>query len=327
MQRAIHSSKFRATAICVRCVRVLLALSACVPLSSAFAHGGQIEVGESARGPVVLSDVQKKAIGLQVVAADFRPLAELLSLNGTVHLLPGHEADVSPRISGQIRALFAHLGDAVKAGQPLARVQSRLVGDPPPSVDVASPIGGIVDEAGAVLGQSVEPASTLFRISDRSQVDVVARVYEEDLGKVALGMDVHVHMLSYHGRLFDGKIVLVGPTLDPQSRTIVVWVRLANPDGLLKPNMFARADVVLKRNEAALTIPNAAIIEANGEKFVFVRQKDEFDRIEITTGASDDEYTEIASGLVPGDEVVTSGNREIYTQWLIGGNAGAKGGG
>jgi len=326
MPPAILSSKSRAAPTKTRCIGVLLALSTLTPVSSSFAHGGQIEVGESARGPVVLNDAQKQAIGLQVATADFRPLAELLRLNGTVHLLPGHEADVSPRISGQIHALFAHLGDTVRAGQALARVQSRLVGDPPPSVDVASPIGGVVDEVGAVLGQSVEPASTLFRISDRSQVDVVARVYEEDLGKVALGMDARVHMLSYPNRVFKGEIVLVGPTLDPQNRTVAVWVQLANPDGLLKPNMFARADVVLKRNEAALTIPNAAILDANGEKFVFVRQKDEYDRIEITTGASDDEFTEVASGLVPGDEVVTSGNREIYTQWLIGGNTGAKGG-
>ena len=77
--------------------------------------------------------------------------------------------------------------------------------------------------------------------------------------------------------------------------------------------------VVLKQNAAALAVPNAAIIEANGEKFVFVKQKDTFTRVEIATGASDDRYTEVTDGLVPGDEVVTQGNRQVYTVWLTGG--------
>ena len=286
---------------------------------SAFAHGGQIEVGAGAKGPVQLTDAQQKAIGLQSAAADFRPLAELLNLNGEIQLLPGRQADVSTRISGQVTGLYASLGDTVKVGQRLGRVQSRLAGDPPPSVDVASPMTGIVDAVNVKLGQSIEPTTVLYRISDRTQVNVVARVYEEDLGKVRVGQDVRVRMLSYPGQVFTGTLSLVGPTLDAQSRTVEVWVRLANPRGQLKPNLFARASVVLKQNAAALAIPNAAIIEANLEKFVFVRQGARFARVEITTGASDDEYTEVTDGLVPGDEVVTQGNREVYTLWLTGG--------
>jgi hypothetical protein len=113
--------------------------------------------------------------------------------------------------------------------------------------------------------------------------------------------------------------MLIGPALDAASRTAVVWVRLANPDGILKPNLFAKAAVVLKQNAAALAISNAAIMEANGEKFVFVKQGEQFDRVDITTGLADDQFSEVTDGLVPGDEVVTQGNRELYTLWLTGG--------
>ena len=287
------------------------------------AHGGEIEVGEGARGPVALSVTQQQAIGLQLVAADLRPLSELLNLNGEVRLLPGRQAEVSTRISGQVTALYGNLGDSVRSGQRLVRVQSRLVGDPPPSVDVTAPMTGIVDALNVALGQSVEPTTVLYRISDRSQVNVVARVYEEDLGKVQLGQAAHVRTLSYPDRVFAGKVILVSPTLDPQSRTVEVWVRLANPEGLLRPNLFARAGIILKETPAALAIPNGAIIEANGEKFVFVHQTgasgDQFDRVEISTGAADDEFSEVTEGLVPGDEVVLQGNRQIYTLWLTGG--------
>ena len=300
-------------------LKLLLAVAGLTFTSALSAHGGAIEVGEGAKGPVELSETQQKAINLQQVPADLRPLSELLNLNGEVRLLPGRQADVSTRISGQVKALYANLGDKVTAGQRLGRVQSRLVGDPPPSVEVLAPMTGVVDVLNVTIGQSVEPTTVLYRISDRTQVNVVARVYEEDLGKVRPGQNAHVQALSYPDQTFSGKVVLVGPTLDPLSRTVEVWVRLANPKGLLKPNMFARASIVLKQNDAALAIPNAAIIEANGEKFVFVHQNGKFDRVEITTGASDDAYTEVTEGLVPGDEVVTQGNRQIYTLWLTGG--------
>ncbi len=298
---------------------LLLALSGLTRAATVFAHGEEIEVGEGAKGPVTLSAAQQKAINLQRVAADFRPLAELLNLNGEVRLLPDRQAEVSTRISGQVQALYANLGDEVRAGQRLALVQSRLVGDPPPSVEVTAPMTGVVDALNVTIGQSVEPTTVLYRISDRSKVNVVAQVYEEDLGKVKLGQEAKVHTLSYPDQTFTGKVVLIGPNLAPESRTVEVWVRLANPEGLLKPNLFARASIVLRQNEAALAIPNAAIIEANGEKFVFVGQNGKFDRVEITTGASDNQYTEVTDGLVPGDEVVTQGNRQIYTLWLTGG--------
>ena len=283
------------------------------------AHGDEVEVGTGTKGPVSLTATQAKAIGLTLWTTDFQPLADLLILNGQIQLLPERHSQVSARISGQVTALYVQLGDRVHAGQRLARIQARLVGDPPPSVDVSAPKAGTVDLVNIALGQSIEPASTLFEISDRSQVNMVARVYEEDLGKVRLGQDARIRTLSYPDHVFSGKVTLIGPTLDPASRTAVVWFRLANPDGLLKPNLFAKAAVVLKRTEATLAVPNAAIIEANGEKFLFVKQADKFNRVEITTGLADDAYTEVTEGLVPGDEVVTLGNRELYTMWLTGG--------
>ena len=284
-----------------------------------FGHGDEIEIGGGAKGPVHLTEAQAKAIGLATVAADLRPLSDILALTGEVQLLQARQAAVSTRISGQITALYVNLGDTVKTGQRLARVQARLVGDPPPSVDVSSPMTGVIDSVNVTLGQSVDPATVLFHVSNRSQVNMVARVYEEDLGKVKLGQETHVRTLSYPDRVFNGKVTLIGPELDPASRTTVVWVSLANPDGLLKPNLFGRVSVVLKTNDAALAIPTAAIIEANGEKFVFVHESNQYNRVEITTGSRDDELTEVTDGIVPGDEVVTQGNRQIYTLWLTGG--------
>lgn len=293
-------------------------------LPSAFAHGEQIEVGGGARGPVQLSAAQQKAIALQVASAGLRPISTELNLNGEVQLLPDRQAEVSLRISGQVKGLYANLGDRVRAGQRLALVQSRLVGDPPPSVTINAPRSGVIDARNVVVGQAVEPNTVLFHISDRSQLAAVARVYEEDIGKIKVGQETRVRVLSYPQQVFSGKVTLIDPNLDPLNRTVKVWIQLANPQDLLKPGMFARASVVLQRNAAALTIPNNAIIEANGEKFVFVHEGDKFNRVEVSIGATDDEYSEITDGLVPGDEVVTQGNRQVYTMWLTGGQMKAE---
>lgn len=300
-------------------VAVLVIGGGLLVVSGVFAHGEEIAVGGGVKGPVHLTAAQESALGLKVASADLRPISEILILSGEVRPIAGRQAEVSTRISGQVSQVTAVLGQTVSAGQSLARVQSRLVGDPPPSVSVTAPMRGVIDEVTATVGQSVEPSSILFRIRNSVEVNLVARVYEEDLGKVRVGQNAHVTLLSYPDLKLTGKIALIGPILDPLSRTVEVWVTLSNADNLLKPNMFARVGVLLREEDATLTVPTAAIIEANGEKFVFVKQKGEYARIEIATGTSDDEYTEVTDGLVPGDEVVTQGNREVYTTWLTGG--------
>lgn len=289
----------------------------CLP-QNAFAHGGEIEVGGGGtRGPVQLSDEQKKSIALETAAADFRSLASLLEINGEAEVSPDHQAAVTSRISGQIQNVYTGLGDTVKEGQKLARIEGRAVGNA--SVTLTAPMDGVIDARNIVTGQAVEPGTELFKISDRSEMIMEGKVYEEDLGKVKTGQEARVHLLAYPGNVIIGVVTLIEPDLDPLSRTVRVWVRLDNSQNLLKPHMFARIGIVLKKNDAALSIPNKAIIEANGEKFVFVREGDKFNRVEVKTGAADDEYSEITDGLVPGDEVVTQGNREIYTMWLTGG--------
>lgn len=242
------------------------------PMQVSFAHGGNIEVSEGGtKGPVHLTLEQARMLDIKVVQATHRPMAQLLGLNGQIQLLPDAQADVSIRISGSVTAIDVNLGDSVKAGQRLATVQSRLVGNPPPSVAVNAPIAGIIDARNINLGQAVEPNTVLFHISNRDKLLVVAQVYEEDLGKVKVGQEVNVHVLSYPKQTFPGQVTLIEPNLDPLTRTVNVRITLDNKEGLLKPGMFVRANVILTHNKAALTVPNAALLQADNQQFVFVQ--------------------------------------------------------
>ena len=292
--------------------------------SEAVGHGGQIEVGGGGpRGPVILTSAQIAALDLKTAQTEMRPVAHLLAVTGEVQPLPSAQAVVSLRISGTVEAVYANPGDLVKRGQRLALVQSRVVGNPPPVIAVVAPISGIVDIRDVTLGQGVEPGTALFHLSDRSSMHIVGKVYEEDIGKVNTGQKAFVKLLAYPKQLLSGTVSFVGPILDPETRTVDVWILLDNAQGLLKPNLFARADIVLGENPSALVVPNSAVLEAGGEQFVFVRDGSKFNRVDVTVGVTDDEVSEILSGLVPGDEVVTQGVREVYTTWLTGGHAPA----
>lgn len=296
-----------------------LALVGLILTASLFAHGGQIDVGGGAGGPVTLSKVQEESIGLQTRKADFRSIDTVLPLNGRVKIDPDRHAHVTMRISGQIEQLFAGVGDHVARGQKLALVQSRQLGDPPPTVEVTAPVGGVIDERGVSLGDAVEPNTELFHIVDLSKVLVVAEVYEEDIGKIKLGQTARVAALGYPKQKFTGKITFLGLELDPDRRTLPVWISVDNPGGELRPEMFVRVAVILAQNSEVLAVPKAAVLEEAGEKFVFVRTGDTFNRVDIQTGTEDEQFVEVKDGLVPDDEVVTQGQREIYTAWLTGG--------
>ena len=283
------------------------------------AHGDEIEIGESKKeGEIHLNEKQAKALGLRTAQPSLQSLSQSLSLNGEVRLLPNSQADVSVRISGQVTELYANLGDTVRKGQKLAKVQSYLVGDPPPSVEVMAPMNGLIDARPVKLGQSVQPNTALFSISNRDPIMILAILYEEDIGKVQLGQKAKINILSYPERIFTGKVVLIEPNLDPLTRTVNVQIELNNPQSILRPNMSAQAHIVLKENTNVIAVPNAAILEADGEKFVFTQNGENYTRVLITAGASDNKYTAVNDVIKMKDKVVIQGHRQLYTLWLTG---------
>lgn len=286
-----------------------------------FGHGGQIETGGGGGGggPVTLTQAQQESIGLQTAKADFGSIDTVLPLNGSVQIDPDRHAHLTTRISGRVEKLFARVGDRVEKGRALAAIQSRQLGDPPPTVEVTAPVGGVVNERSVALGDAVEPNTELFHIVDLSKVIVSAQVYEEDVAKVKLGESARITALSYPADAFAGKITFVGLELDPDMRTLPVWIAVDNPGGKLRAGMFVNAAVLLARNADVLTVPKSAVMSDGGENFVFVRTGGVFNRVDVQTGAEDDRNVEIKEGLVPGDEVVVQGQRELFTAWLTGG--------
>lgn len=307
---------FSARSFCL----TVLSLSLLMLSKDVQGHGGEIETGGGGGGPVHLTKAQQSAIGLKTAGADFRDMSRVLTIKGVVKLDPARQAFVTTRIEGRVHKLNVKLGDFVRVGQSLMDIQSRQFGDPPPIVPVPAPMSGVIDERNVVLGEAVNPEKNLLHIVDLSAVIVQAEVYEEDIGKVKLNQAARIHLLAYPEDTFSGKVTYLGQSLDPQKRTLPVWITVKNTSGQMKPEMFATVAVILSKSEGVLTVPKAAVLEEGGEKFVFLQNGDEFNRADIATGLEDDLSVEVKDGLVPGDAVVTDGKREIYTSWLTGGS-------
>ena len=192
---------------------------------------------------------------------------------------------------------------------------------------VAAPIGGVIAERNVVLGETVEPSKVIFKILDPSVVFVEGDAFEESLRELKVGQSVRIRLASYPDEVFAGKISRLSPTIDPQKRTLRLWVEVVNPSGKLKPNLFSEMNIVVGGQGEVLAIPIEAVISTEGENFVFVEEKGSFRRADVVLGARDDRFVEVKKGLLPGDRVVTDGKQQLYTQSLIAKQGGAALGG
>ena len=176
---------------------------------------------------------------------------------------------------------------------------------------VPAPFSGIVVEKHASLGEVVTPADQLFTVADLNRVWLELSVYERDLRRISVGQTVEVTAAAFPTRAFTGRIVYVGDILDPDTRTVRARVELPNPDGALRPGMFATASIELGGTGlSAALVPLDAVQELEGRKVVFVPTGEprQFRAIPIEVSEQTHESgVLVLSGIAPGDQVVTSG--------------------
>jgi membrane fusion protein, heavy metal efflux system len=190
------------------------------------------------------------------------------------------------------------------------------------TVTIKSPISGTVADREVTIGESGQDAGKpiMTILNDRS-VLIAANVYEKDLDQIKVGQQVRVKVASLSNRTFVGRISVIGSTVEGETRVVPVKAELDNPDGLLKPGMFAELNLLTGRSSApVLAVLQAAIVETNDKKtVVFVQNGNAYQPAEVSLGQTAGELVEIKSGLFDGDRVVTQRATQLYAQSLRGG--------
>lgn len=175
-----------------------------------------------------------------------------------------------------------------------------------------SPISGLVTarnyDPGDMTGQM--PVLTVGQVTP--VVKVIINISENDLATIRTGMPVDVTFDAFPGRDFAGKVQRIYPTVDPATRTFSVEVRIANPDGTIKPGMFARVSIDLGA-QSNVVVPDRAVVKqtGSGNKYVYVLHNGTVSYNKVTLGQRFDTTYELLDGIADGDTVVITGQSRL----------------
>jgi Cu(I)/Ag(I) efflux system membrane fusion protein len=206
----------------------------------------------------------------------------------------------SLRASARKRLALWDIGDAE-----IAAIEKS--GEPNTTLQLKSPVTGVVVEKKLDPGQMVQAGMTLFRVADLSTVWINADFYEYELPLIQTGQPVVVTLTAYPGRKLDGAVDFIYPYLENKTRTTTVRLVLPNPEGLLKPGMYANAEVQRGLGKQLL-VPAAAVFNTGIRQYVFVQVGDGlFMPRAIQLGPAAGDLFVIRKGLKAGELVVVDG--------------------
>lgn len=179
-----------------------------------------------------------------------------------------------------------------------------------PLLPVRSPIGGIITEKHAIVGELSDPSKSLYTVADLSNVWVLVDINEKDLAKVRKGQTAIVSIGAFPDLKLKGRITYIADLVDESTRTVKARIEVANPGRKLKPEMFATVELALAADAPpVLAVPEDALQDLDGKKVVFVAENEtEFAARPVQAGRTAAGMVEIVSGLKEGENYAIKGS-------------------
>ncbi len=189
---------------------------------------------------------------------------------------------------------------------------------PSPFIDLRAPIAGTIVEQNVTRGAGVKSpdnAPNLFTIADLSHVWVLCDVYENDLSRVRVGEVARIRLNAYPDRRLAGHIGNISQVLDPTTRTAKVRVEMDNNSGMMRPGMFAVAELESATPQTRLVLPTTAVVQLHDADWVFLKVgPTTFRRVQVRGGREIERgLEEILQGLEAGQEVVRNALQFVQT--------------
>jgi cobalt-zinc-cadmium efflux system membrane fusion protein len=213
----------------------------------------------------------------------------------------------------------------VDRGRDLLEDDLKVPADPPANrldetedeVPILAPTAGYILEKNVSPGKTVELSDVTFVIGDLSKVWMLASVRQEDLGRLRPDQSAYVTLPGQDGIRLTGKITNLGQEFERDTRTMQVRIELANPNGRLRPEMLADAEIPVGGRKPVVVVPSDAVQQVNGQDVVFVRTApDRFAVRPVRVGETGDRKTPILEGISAGDQVAIRGSFILKSQLL-----------
>jgi cobalt-zinc-cadmium efflux system membrane fusion protein len=187
------------------------------------------------------------------------------------------------------------------------------------TIPVRSPLHGVVLEKQVTQGTAVTVGAPLYVVANLAELWAVAEIDETQIPLVKAGLPTELRVAAYPGETFSGRITFVSDTVNPKTRRVTVRCQVPNPDGRLKPEMYAALTLSSGEPHEVLAVPSGAVQEIEGRPFVFVKtQKGAFERRDVALGQEAEGWVEVRSGVKAGEEVATSGSFLLKSELLKG---------
>jgi RND family efflux transporter MFP subunit len=271
-------------------------------LTEARARIGQDAAGADDRVDPQQTGTVRQAAAVLEEARQSRERSARLAAEGLIAQAERDAAEAAYKVaeSRYQDALDEIRGRSATAGQrrvDLAVAQQQLT-----DTSVKAPFAGVVEQKRANVGEYMAAGAPLLDLVSIDPLRFRAEVPEREAASVRAGQGVRV---SAEGvpRQYEGTIARLSPTISERNRVLVVEADIPN-DGGLRPGTFVRAQIVTDATTRGITIPSRALVTFAGLQKVFLVRQGKAVEKAVTAGRRTDEWTEIASGLAAGDEVV-----------------------
>ncbi|WP_449468196.1 efflux RND transporter periplasmic adaptor subunit [Stenotrophomonas humi] len=258
------------------------------------------EEGEGETDSTVIKAAMAEQSGIVSAPVQAGTIADEHEVQGLLTPVDGRVAQVMARFPGPIRTLRANVGDRVRAGQPLASIDSNLSLT---TYSINAPISGVVLARQAQVGAVAGEGTPLFEIGDLSELWVDLHIFGADTQHITAGVPVTVT------RMTDG--ISQGTTLErvlpgtaTASQSTVARATVRNEDGLWRPGAAVTARIVVAMQPAEKVVPLSALQTLEGREVVFVRDGETYTARPVTLGARDASKVEVKAGLEVGEQVV-----------------------
>ena len=163
--------------------------------------------------------------------------------------------------------------------------------------NTVTPVGGVVQQSDMAMFEIIDFNSLVLEIS----------VPEGQLSKLAVGQPAEITADAVPGKVFAGRVSLITPRVDAQTATFPAKIEVSDPEGQLRPGMFARVGIVFDRRQDAIQVPRSALLDDEGPPAVFVVEDGKARERTLELGLSNGSFVEVLSGIERDDQVVTVG--------------------
>jgi cobalt-zinc-cadmium efflux system membrane fusion protein len=257
----------------------------------------------SYEGRTIITPDAARAGGVTTERAGSAYLGESLPLTGRIEITPEGQSEVHARYPGRVMAMSVQLGDRVRRGQVVARVESS---ESLQTYSITAPISGVIMAKNTNVGSITGGGDPMLVIGDPSQVHAEFFLYPRDAERVRVGQRVEVVSLAGDHRI-NAVIEAILPTADLTNQTLIAHVHLPSQSGAWRPGLGVRGTVQVATSEVPLAVQTKAIQPFRDFQVVYAKVGNTYEVRMLELGRRTPEWTEVLGGLEAGTEYVVDG--------------------